>query len=102
MIFGSSLIKEVDHPAISKMGPKLSKLPKLHPKCKESPVAGFGPKGTKCGTNIRIEIGRPANRTRADGSLYVWGMALSYREPSARLPLCRRAHNDAKVWSQSA
>ena len=37
------------------------------------------------GSNIRIEIDRPANRTRAEGCLYVWEIALPCREPSARL-----------------
>ena len=37
MIFGSSLIKEVDPPAISKMGPTFPKVAERGPKCKERP-----------------------------------------------------------------
>ena len=38
MIFGSSLIKEVDPSAISKMGPTFPKVAERGPKCKESPA----------------------------------------------------------------
>ena len=37
MIFGPSLIKEVDPPAISKMGPTFPKVAERGPKCKEAP-----------------------------------------------------------------
>ena len=55
MIFGPSLIKEVDPPAISKMGPTFPKVAERGPKGAGPPGAGFGPEGPKCGTNIRIE-----------------------------------------------
>ena len=37
MIFGPSLLKEVDSPAISKMGPTFPKVAERGPKCKEAP-----------------------------------------------------------------
>ncbi len=54
MIFGPSLVKEVDPPAISKMGPRFPKVAERGPKCKKPRAAEFAPQGTKCGTNIRI------------------------------------------------
>ena len=73
MIFGPSLIKEVDPSAISKMGPTFPKVAEGGPKCKKPRVAEFGPKGPKCGTNIRIEC------FYAD-----WGEGLAAKAPGRR------------------
>ena len=73
MIFGPSLIKEVDPPAINKMDPKSPNEAKSVPKCTIPRVAGFGSHGPKSGPNIRIEC------FYAD-----WGEGLAARGPGRR------------------
>ena len=55
MIFGPSLVKEVDPPAISKMGPTFPKVAERGPKGAEAPRRRILTVAEKVGPNLRKE-----------------------------------------------
>ena len=55
MIFGPSLVKEVDPPAISKMGPRFPKVAERYPKCTIALRRRILTVAEKLGPNLRKE-----------------------------------------------